>query len=189
MLELLQNLVGQYGYWAVAFGCMVEGEVTVLLGAVAVNEGLLQLGGLMAAAFTGTMVADIGFYFAGRHFGRAALARRSRRWRARARLAERLLDRYGAPALVGFRFVFGLRSVAPFVFGTINVKPVRFLLLSTIGAVLWTVLFSFIGLLFANALAATLAHIRQVEIGLLVLLVVASIIAAILYVLRCRRII
>lgn len=189
MLETLQTLIDQYGYWAVAFGCLLEGEVTVLLGAVAVDQGLLKLGGLMLAAFTGTMVSDVGFYLAGRHFGRAALARRSRRWRARARLAERLLARYGAPAIIGFRFIFGLRSVAPFVFGTVNVKPLRFLILSSIGAVLWAVGFSLLGLLFANALAAVLTHIKQVEIGLLVLLALASLIAAIVYILRSRRLI
>lgn len=189
MLETLQNLIDQYGYWAVALGCIVEGEISVLLGAIAVHEGLMKLGGLMSAAFIGTMISDVGFYFAGRHFGRAALARRSLRWRARARLAERLLTRYGTPAIVGFRFVFGLRSVAPFVFGTINVGPWRFLLLSGIGAALWAVGFSLIGLLFANALAATLAHIRQVEIGLLVVLLCASLIAAAVFALRSRRII
>lgn len=189
MLETLQNLVEQYGYWAVVLGCVVEGEISVLLGAVAVNEGLLKLGGLMTAAFTGTMISDIGFYMAGRHFGRPALARRSRRWRARARMAERLLARYGTPAIVGFRFVFGLRSVAPFVFGMINVRPVRFVVLSSIGAALWAVGFSLLGLLFANALTAVITHIKQVEIGLLVLLLLASLIAAIVYVLRSRRLI
>src|SRR5699024_4864050 len=154
MLETLQNLINQYGYWAVAFGCLLEGEVSVVLGALAVDQGLLKLPGLMLAAFTGTMVSDVGFYLAGRHFGRPTLARRSRRWRARARVAERLLARYGAPAIVGFRFVFGLRSVAPFVFGTVNVKPLRFLVLSSIGAAIWAVGFSLIGLLFAHALTA-----------------------------------
>lgn len=189
MLEMLQNFIEQYGYWAVVLGSVLEGEVTVLLGAVAVNEGLLQLGGLMGAAFVGTMISDVGFYFAGRHFGRAALARRNRRWRARARLAERLLARYGAPAIVGFRFVFGLRSVAPFVFGTVNVKPLRFLVLSGIGAVLWAVAFSLLGLLFANALAAVLTHVKHIEIGLLILLLCASLIAAAVYMLRARRLI
>lgn len=189
MLETLQNLIHQFGYLAVALGCIVEGEISLMLGMVAVHESLLKLGGVMAAALTGTMISDVGFYLAGRHFGRAALARRNRRWRARARLAERLLARYGTPAIIGFRFVFGLRSVAPFVFGTINVGPWRFLLLSGLGAVIWTVLFSVLGLLFANALTATLAHVRNVEIGLLILLLCASLIAAAVYLLRSRRVI
>src|SRR5699024_8856056 len=177
----------QYGYWAVAFGCLLEGEVSVVLGALAVDQGLLKLPGLMLAAFTGTMVSDIGFYFAGRHFGRPMLARRSRRWRARARVAERLLARYGAPAIFGFRFIFGLRSVAPFVFGTVNVKPVRFLLLSSLGAIVWTVGFSLLGLAFAHALTALLAHIKQVEIGLLVLALFATLVGAAIYLLRSNR--
>lgn len=189
MLEILRNLIDQYGYWAVAVGCMLEGEISVFLGALAVNEGLLKLGGLMLAAFSGTMIADVGFFFAGRHFGRAALARRSRRARARARLTERLLDRYGAPVIVGFRFVFGLRSVAPFVFGTVNVKPLRFLLLSTLGAAVWTVGYSLLGLLFANAVSALIARVRHVEIGLLILVLLAAIIAGIIYLLRSRRLI
>src|SRR5699024_5788765 len=189
MLEILQHLIDQYGYWAVAFGCLLEGEVSVLLGAVAVDQGLLKLPGLMLAAFTGTMVSDVGCYFAGRHFGRPTLARRSRRWRARARVAERLLNRYGAPAIVGFRFVFGVRSVAPRVFRTVNVNPVRFLLLSCLGAIVWTIGFSLLGLLFAHALTALLHHVKQVEIGLLIVILLASIVGLVLYLLRCHRLI
>src|SRR5699024_12516903 len=89
MLALLQNLVEQYGYWAVAAGCVVDGEITILLCAAAVHGGLLKLAWVMLAAFTGTMLSDIASYLIGRHLGQAALARRSRRWRARARLTER----------------------------------------------------------------------------------------------------
>lgn len=187
MLETLQNLIDQYGYWAVLVGSIVEGEISVLLGAIAAHEGLLKLGGVMLAAFTGTMISDVGFFFAGRYFGRATLARRSRRWRARARLAERLLTHYGAPAILGFRFVFGLRSVAPFVFGTVNVPPVRFILLSGIGAAVWAVTFGLLGMLLANALQVVLTYIRHVEIALLALLLLASLTATIIYVLRSRR--
>lgn len=187
MLEVLQNLIDQYGYWAVALGCVVEGEVSVLLGAIAAHEQLLRLEGVIAAAFVGTMISDVGFYFAGRHFGRAALAKRSLRWRARARITERLLSRYGTPAILGFRFVFGLRSVAPFVFGMLNIPRWRFLLLSGIGAALWAVAFGFLGLLLANALQATLAYIRHVEIALLILFVVATAVGTTIYLLRARR--
>lgn len=187
MLELIQYLIDQYGYWAVLLGAVLEGEISVLLGAIAAHEGLLQLGGVMLAAFTGTMISDVGFYLAGHHFGRPALSRRSLRWRARARLTERLLARYGAPAIFGFRFVFGLRSVAPFVFGTVNVRPLRFLLLSGLGAAVWAVSFSFLGVLLANALQATIVYLRHVEIALLALLLFASLAATAVYLLRSRR--
>lgn len=186
MLETLQNLIDQYGYWAVALGCVVEGEISVLLGAMAAHEGLLNLGGVMLAAFTGTMISDVGCYYAGRHFGRAVLARRSRRWRARARLAERLLARYGGPAILGFRFVFGLRTVAPLVFGTVNVGQWRFLLLSGIGAALWAVAFALLGTLLASALQIALAYVRQVELALLALFLFVSLLATALYLLRAR---
>src|SRR5699024_2448385 len=95
-----------------------------------VHGGLLKLAWVMLAAFTGTMLSDIASYLIGRHFGQAALARRSRRWRARARLTERLLARYGAPAIVGYRFIFGMRTVAALGFVTLHVSPARLRLLS-----------------------------------------------------------
>jgi len=182
MLALLQNLVEQYGYWAVAAGCVVEGEITILLGAAAVHGGLLKLAWVMLAAFTGTMLSDIASYLIGRHFGQAALARRSRRWRARARLTERLLARYGAPAIVGYRFIFGMRTVASLVFGTLNVSPARFLLLSGLGAVLWTLLFSVLGLLLATTIDEVIEHVQHAEIVLLgMLLVVVLMVAVVVF--------
>lgn len=187
LLETLQSLIAAYGYWAVALGCVLEGEVSLLLGAIAAQQGLLRLDGVMLAAFGGTMISDIGFFYVGRYYGRTLLSNRSRRLRARARLAERLLARHGAPVIVGFRFLLGLRSVAALAFGTLNVPPWRFVLLSGLGAALWTIAFSIVGVLLANAFLTLIRYIREVKLVFLALLVLVLLIAGGAYLLRLRR--
>lgn len=187
MLETLQHLIAQYGYWAIALGCVLEGEVTLLLGAIAAQQGLLRLDGVMLSAFGGTMISDIGFFYIGRYFGRTILAHRSRRLRARARLAERLLVHHGAPVIVGFRFLLGLRSIAALAFGTLNVPPWRFILLSGLGAVLWTAAFGVLGVLLASAFMTLITYIREVKLVLLALLLLALLTVGATYLLRLRR--
>ncbi len=186
MLETLRYFIDQYGYFAVAAGCFLEGEVSVLLGIVATQQDLLTVPGVFMAAVIGTLIADNFWFHTGRRLGRPALARR-RDWRARARLAERLLKRYGAAAIIGSRFVFGLRTVGPFVFGSLRFSPWRFLAYSAIGSVLWAATVSTIGVLLARALHRTLANIENAEQAFVVVLLVASMTGVLFYWINNRR--
>lgn len=186
MLETLHYFIDQYGYFAIAIGCFLEGEISVLLGVVAAQRELLTVPGVIAAATVGTIIADNFWFYMGRRLGRPALARR-KDWRVRTRRAERLLARYGAPALIGYRFAFGLRTVAPFVFGSLNISPWRFLVLSSIGAVLWATSISVIGVLLARALHRTLNHIQNAEQAFLVVLLLATLTSITFYWLRHRK--
>jgi len=187
MPDTLEQLIDQYGYWAVLVGCIIEGEISLLLGAVAVNEELLRLSGVMLAAFTGTMIADVGFYYIGRFFGRAILARLSLRLQARARLAERLAVRHGALAIIGFRFLYGLRIVATIVLGSLNIPPWRFILLSILGAALWTLIFTALGMLVANTVEAVMDYTHQAKTLVFLLLLLLALAAVVLYLVRRFR--
>ncbi len=173
MVETLQHLIGQYGYFAVALGCFLEGETSILLGVFAAHRGILEAQGVWIAAICGTMIGDNLCFHIGRHMGRPALDKRPA-WRPKVARVEIMLQRYGAPMIIGFRFLYGLRYVTPFVFGSLGISPLRFFILDAIGTLIWATTITLIGVYLASAVQKALAHIQNVEQGLLVVVVLAA---------------
>lgn len=136
MSEWLRALVENYGYLAVAVGCLFEGEIALFLGALAVEQDILWFPGILGAAFVGTVIGDNLWFYLGRHLGQPFIARRPR-WQARAVYARHLLERYGSSFIVCLRFFYGLRSVTPFVIGAAHVSRLRFFLCDLLGTAIW----------------------------------------------------
>ncbi len=132
----MADLIAEYGYLAVLLGCFVEGETTLVLGAIAAKLGFLDIGLVILWGMTGTFLGDNLFFFLGRGYGEKLL-RRWATWRRRARVARKLLKQYDAWFILGFRFIYGIRSICPFVFGMSGVPPRRFMALDLAAAAAW----------------------------------------------------
>ncbi len=158
----LQRLIETYGYAAVVIGTFVEGEMVLLLAGFVVHLGFLNFPGVVAAAWIGILAGDQVYFLAGRLYGRRLLAR-SARWREKACRADALIQRFQARLIIGFRFLFGLRIIIPFMFGMGRVSTVRFVLLNGLGALLWTILGAVFGYLFGAAVEATLSRFGYAE--------------------------
>ena len=129
--------LGAYGVWAVLIGTFLEGESILVAGAIAARHGYMSITSVLAAALVGSFVGDQLYFFLGRIYGRKFLLRRPK-WKGRVAQVHRLLDRYHAAFILGFRFLYGLRTVAPFVLGTSSVSAKRFVPLNFMGALLWS---------------------------------------------------
>lgn len=186
MVVALGQLIAQYGYLAVAVGCLFEGETSILLGIIASHHTSLVVEGVVVSAIIGTIIGDNTCFHVGRRMGRPALDKRPG-WQAKAARVERLLERYGAPIMIGFRFLYGVRYVTPFVLGSLDISPWRFLLLDGIGTLLWANTIAVIGIYLADALQRALAHIHSVEMALLVIVATLVIAGLGIYYLHRRR--
>ncbi|MDA3920366.1 MAG: DedA family protein [Salinisphaera sp.] len=186
MVETLSHLISQYGYLAVAIGCFFEGETSVLLGMLAAHRGILTYGGVWTAATLGTMLGDNFWFHVGRITGRPALTRRPG-WQAKATRVEVLLEKYGPLVMIGFRFLYAMRSITPFVLGALGTSPWRFLFYDLIGTLIWSTTITIIAYFLADAIQRALGHIQNVEQALLVLVLVVIAIVSGLYYLRRRR--
>ena len=71
----LSHFVSQYGYWAVAAGCLLEGETVMVLAGLAARRGLLDLPLVMALGSAMGALGDITMFSLGRWRGAAVLAR------------------------------------------------------------------------------------------------------------------
>jgi membrane protein DedA with SNARE-associated domain len=130
--------------------------IPFLLGAGALaRSGQLDLPLVIALGVAASLLADTIWYAVGRRRGGAVL-----NWLCRislepdscVRRTERVFDRYGARALLVAKFVPGLNTAAPPLAGMLRMPLWRFLLLGTIGALLWMGLFTGLGYLLSEQL-------------------------------------
>lgn len=165
--------VAQYGYAFVFFGALVEGESVLLVAGWAAHRGLLDLQVLMVVAWAASTLGDQLFFYLGRRHGRALLARLPR-LAARVERARPMLSRHPNAAILGVRFIYGLRTAGPVALGLMGVPRWRFALLNLLSAAVWSVLFCLLGYQFGHALHWLMSDLRALEEGLIAALLVLA---------------
>ena len=172
---MFEHLVESYGYLALFFGTLLEGETVVIIGGFLAHRGYLTLHGVMLAAFAGSLLGDNLFFYLGRSRGEQALTRRPQLRRKLAR-AQGFLNRNSTLVVLSFRFLYGLRTVLPFALGTTRISVVRFTLLNAAGAALWSVGVALLGYLFGELATRLLAEVERYELLLVILIAAAGLV-------------
>jgi len=147
----METFIETYGYWAILIGTFLEGETVLVLGGFLAHRGYLHLTGVVAAAFFGSLCGDSLFFYLGRRHSDFILAHRAV-WKEKLTRADRLLSRYRTPLILGFRFLYGLRTIMPFALGITSVPARRFALLNALGAMVWATVVGVGGFLFGQGL-------------------------------------
>lgn len=158
----LEHFVATYGLWGVLVGTFFEGETILVLGGFLAHRGYFALSWVIAAAFAGSFCGDQLVFHVGRRRGMEALARRPR-WRERTERVLRLLQRHQTPVILGFRFVYGFRTVTPLALGAAGIRPLRFLFLNGIGAAIWAAAIATLGYLLGQSVETLLGDIKGIE--------------------------
>lgn len=140
-------MLAHYGLVAIFIGVALEGETVAMIAGMSAHRGLFALPAVWAAVMFGTLIADQGFFYAGRLL-------KDRPWVARIRATSRfqkaqaLFERHPQKFVLLFRFLYGLRTVSPLLIGTSGFPPARFAILNLIAAILWSSMFVGIGYIF-----------------------------------------
>jgi membrane protein DedA with SNARE-associated domain len=182
----IQSFIDTYGYVAILVGSFLEGETILVLGGLAAHSGYLDLSFVILAAFIGSLCGDQLFFFLGRWHSDAFLKRRPS-WSARVAKAQKLLDRFRTPIILGFRFFYGLRTVTPFVIGMSAVPTVRFVFLNAVGALIWAIAVGTGGYLFGNALEILIGNIKHHEIRVFGVIAALGAVIWIIHIVRRKR--
>ena len=185
-MSMLESLLNNYGYPILLLGTFLEGETILILGGVAAHLGYLSLGWVIACGFVGTLFGDQLYFYLGRRHGSEFLARRST-WQARSQRVHRILERYPVLLVLGFRFLYGLRTVTPFVLGTSKVPYLLFTVLNVIGAGIWAIAIGLAGFYFGHSVEIVLGEIKQYEIQVFAFITVAGLLVWGIFILRKRR--
>jgi len=178
--------IQQYGYLAIFLGTFLEGETILILAGFAAHRGYLQLHWVIAAAFLGTLLGDQLFFFLGRRH-QEFLLRWKPHWKPRLERVRRLIENYQVLIILGFRFLYGLRTITPFGLGMSRVPGRLFIPLNLVGALIWATIFGVAGYLFGQALEAVLGDIKRYEIAILLILLLGGALGWGIYLWRNRR--
>lgn len=182
----LEHLFDTYGYLAILIGTFLEGETILVLGSIASKLGYLKFPWVILCAFTGTLCGDQLFFFLGRYKGQSFLHHRPI-WQKRAEMVHWILKRHRIPIILGFRFLYGLRTVTPFVIGMSRIPIAEFVVLNVIGAALWAIGIGALGYAFGHGLELILGDIKRYEIAVFALIALSGIMMWIIHMARTRR--
>jgi membrane protein DedA with SNARE-associated domain len=160
---MLESLLSTYGYPIILIGTFLEGETIMVLGGVSAHLGYLSLDRVILCGFCGTLFGDQLFFFLGRRHGKTMLARHPS-WQVPAKRVFLKLERHQNLLILGFRFLYGIRSVTPFAIGMSDASYLRFIALNLIGAAIWASCIGFAGYTFGQAVETVLGDIKQYEV-------------------------
>jgi membrane protein DedA with SNARE-associated domain len=179
-------LIAKYGYAATFVGTLLEGETFLILSGLAAYRGYLTLPLLIAVGAAGALLTDNLFFAAGRLLGPAFLTRFARLAGPVAR-AHALVDRLPHTAVLGVRFLYGMRTVGPAVIGAGNMPWSRFLVLDVVAACLWSACWVSTGYLLGEAVEPLLAAFTPVGRWLLAGVAAGTLLVAGAFYLRRRK--
>jgi membrane protein DedA with SNARE-associated domain len=179
----VETLISTYGYAAILVGTFFEGETILVLGGFAAHRGYLGLLGVIASGFLGTLCGDQLYFYLGRAQGTKVLDKRPH-WRAKSTRVFSMLQQHHLLAILAFRFLYGLRTVTPFVLGASGINPFLFFFLNALGALLWAVSVGVSGYLFGHVFESVIGRVEKYELLVFIVLSIAGALAWGIYWLR-----
>ena len=165
----IEQLISSYGYFAIGIGTFFEGETILILAGFAAHAGYLELPWVIFFALLGTLFGDQLYFYIGRSKGIKVLEYRPS-WKAKSEKVFSLMKRHQLWLIFGFRFLYGLRTITPFLLGAGRIEPWRFLVLNIAGASIWAIVIGTLGYLFGQSLEIVLGNIKRYELILFVVL-------------------
>jgi membrane protein DedA with SNARE-associated domain len=179
----LEGLISTYGYAAIGIGTFLEGETILILGGFAAHRGYLELPWVIVSAFLGTLFGDQLYFYIGRTKGKDAIEKRPR-WKSKSEKVFSLLDKHQVWLILGFRFLYGLRTVTPFIIGTCRISPFRFLILDILGASIWAIVIGVLGYLFGHTLEILMGNVKKYELLIFAVIAGAGVFTWLIYILK-----
>ena len=177
LIELLQ----QYGLGlvflnvlALQAGLPLPAYPTLIVAGALAAAGGTPVYQLVGVGVAGALIADTGWYTAGRKFGMrilSTLCRVSLSQDTCVRQTESIFQRFGPSSMLFAKFVPGFASVATAMAGAIRLNYLKFVVFDAVGAALWVGVGVGLGYLFRDAigeLMAKLASLGQYGVMLVV---------------------
>jgi membrane protein DedA with SNARE-associated domain len=147
----LELIVARYGLLAVFLGAGIEGEAVVLTAGVLAHRGLLPIWGVAIAASIGSCFADQLWFWMARHYRHARWVERATR-RPAFKRALAILEHHLILFTLGFRFIYGMRTVTPIAISASKIRTRTFVLLNIVSAAIWGPIMAWLGYAFGGVI-------------------------------------
>src|ERR1044071_349841 len=169
MYELLQR----YGLWAVFFGTMIEGDLTLLFSGVLARAGLFSFEEALLVGTAGGFIGDSLSYMIGARFRERA---RTLHFFVRAKpRVEKLMRRFGVLSVFIVKYVYGLRTTSAIFWGLAHFGFIKFAGLTLASCAVWVGMLCGLGFTFATGVEKLIGDLHRIQIALLVIIVVVVI--------------
>lgn len=188
MVSWIEQLITTLGYVGIALLMFVANfipffpsDLIMPFAGFVASQGKLSLLGVTLAGTLGSVAGQLPLYYLGRWLGSRPLPvwlQRHGRWfgitpQALAR-AQRWFDRHGALAVLICRLIPTVRALISLPAGMVRMALGRFLLYSTIGIGLWTLLVTALGFSLGRHYANAAGYLETITAVVLAVLVLAG---------------
>jgi membrane protein DedA with SNARE-associated domain len=170
--QVVRHFLITWGYWALLLGIFGEsmglplpGETVLMFASFLTHKQTsLQLQWVILVGILAAVTGDNLGYYLGHHFGRTFI-----RWpKHLLRLddqdidaAKKLIKTHGGRTIFFSRFIFGLRTIAGPMAGSLEMSWPRFFKFNLSGAAAWVTGMAFVGYAFANEFDSLLGYIEK----------------------------
>jgi membrane protein DedA with SNARE-associated domain len=171
-LDFLNDLLFQYGLYAVFILVLLEGDITLLLAGVLAHSGFFGDYSFAQVLIWGTVagcLSDNVAYFAGRGFCEGV--REFRFYRLAQPRLQTLTRKFGPLSIFLSKYIYGLRWANSVFHGVGRMPYLRFLLLSFASCFLWVFVLSGAGYFFSGAVMGLIGDFQRVGKVLLVIVI------------------
>jgi membrane protein DedA with SNARE-associated domain len=167
--DVLETILTQYGYLlypTILVWTFIEGETVVLIAGAIASEGRYNITVelLALSALAGSFAGDQLYYYIGRRYGTPLLSR----WPTLGKKIDwafHLVQTHPTVFILSFRFIYGIRNIAPFVIGIAGVPRLRYFILNLIAAAIWAHSFAWGGYLLGRAMETWLGEHKWTMLG------------------------
>ena len=163
---LMDELLQRYGLWAVFFGTMIEGDLTLLLAGVLARAGAFSFGEALLVGTAGGVIGDSISYWIGARFRERATNSRFFK-RARPRI-EKLMQKFGVLSVFIVKYIYGLRTTSALFWGLAHFGYIRFAWLTVASCAVWVAVLVGLGYTFASGISTLIGDLKRIQVILLV---------------------
>ena len=173
-MEWAQQIIEQYGYWALFAGTFAEGEAVFIAAAALAAAGILEPWKVVVVAAIGAFIGHLFFFAIGRWRG-MQIINSVEFLRTHHPKANKVLDHYAHWSVFIFQYLYGTRLVAAILFGCSSIEFWRFFLLQIVNCITWAIVVYAAGHFLGIAALQIIEHYGF--IGLMVAIGIVAVIA------------
>lgn len=182
----MEQLFYDYGYTFLIIAALIEGEVFLLVAGSLAYHGYFKLPTVMLFSFVGAIIHDQTLYWVGYFCGERIL-KRFPSMKKKSEKAMRLMKKHNTILILGFRFVYGIRTITPIIVGLSGVSQKRYAFLTLTAAAIWSIVISGLGYYFAEMVEVIQSKFESGQKILAIIILVLVVVGVIVYFLTKKR--
>ena len=182
MGEFILNLIDNYGYFGMFLGMVLEAVIIIIpseailaTGGILAGRGIFNFWGAFIVGLLGSVFCAIVIYYIGYFGGREFIKKYGKYFFMKEEDLEKSdswFNRYGlVAALIGRNFPI-IRTLISLPIGIMRLSFIKFVILTTIGSIPWTLLFVYLGYSLGNNWVFINTYISRLKVPILIILTV-----------------